>query len=162
MSKLITIPKFKDLPPYTDAANVKENIDNWLSRNKTSSIEAYLRPEEKGHRGYRFVTCSDFEETITEFQTIQKVKFLVIFQNDVRTPDHFCPLYFKQWGVNIILMYDNYLINFKSDAVLKRITKAIKSGDLPEGDKLYVHDYQEGKYIYGERTEHQISKYIGR
>lgn len=32
MSKLLPIPTFKALPMRTDAADVKENIDLWLSK----------------------------------------------------------------------------------------------------------------------------------
>lgn len=124
-SKLIEIPILKRLPS-TDAADVKENIDNWLERKLDSKIATFLtkKPHEykSFHRGYRFITDEDLEENIKVVQKIIGVKIEITFHRKVHSPDHFCPLYFaedhERSYVSIKLPNKEVFI-FKSDNNLK-------------------------------------------
>lgn len=98
-SKIIQEPNFKSLP-VTDAADIKENIDNWLERNNENKIKTFLTKNphdyESFHKGYRFIKAADLEEDVETQQKVLGININITFHRKVCTPDHFCPLYFRE------------------------------------------------------------------
>ena len=132
MSKLIKMPQFKSLPESTDAANVPENINLWLSKPKQYKlrIQQLLRPDKKGHKGYRFIDCDDLKEVVHTEQFMKfpktssrngtQVEF--IFIRRYRRTDKFNPFWFGVESTQIIVKekYGTALTMYESDAQLKR------------------------------------------
>jgi hypothetical protein len=120
-SKLLRVPEFPKLPG-TDAADVYENIDNWLAKGMQDKLSTFCRPDPKGHKGYRFVTDKDLESDITVDQLILGMKFRATFHRKVKRSDRsFCPLYFS---VNhnrsyVTIHFPDRDFEFKSDNNLK-------------------------------------------
>lgn len=129
MSGIINYPEFK-APPKSDAATVRENIDNWIQRNALGMINSFLRPATKlgSYKGYRFVEWDDLTETIITRQTISGLEFRIIHSRAYHTKDHMNPLWFSVWWdrCQTILEHDGDSFDFQSDAHLKRYCKSKK------------------------------------
>jgi hypothetical protein len=124
-TKLLQVPEFSKLPG-TDAADVEENIVNWLNKGMTSQIEKFLRPDTSRPNGYRFVRSEDFKEVKTVEQVISKVPVKITYIRRVHTTDHLCPLYFRTRCIDIMVTIGNESFEFKSDNHLKLKIKALK------------------------------------
>jgi len=119
MSKLIKYPEFSSLPPFTDAANVVENIQNWISRGMEHRLRNYCRPD-KSEIGYRFVTEDDFIETIEEEQIILKRKVHIAFTHYAERRDlSFCPLHFSTDKITAEIHYNGKVHQYKNDNQLR-------------------------------------------
>ncbi|MDR1504567.1 MAG: hypothetical protein LBT43_19135 [Prevotella sp.] len=122
MSKLIKFPEFSPLP-RTDAANVIENIQNWINKGMEHKLRNYCRPDNSGI-GYRFVNEGDFLETIEEEQIILRWKVKIIFTRYVERRDYsFCPLYFSTRKITVEIQYNGKVHHYKNDNQLKIFLK---------------------------------------
>jgi hypothetical protein len=117
MSKLIKYPGFSPLPK-TDAANVVENIHNWINRGMANKLETFCRPAQN-ETGYRFVNDEDFLETKEEEQTILRRKVRIIFTRYAETRDHFCPLYFTTREITAEIHCNGKVHHYKNDNRLR-------------------------------------------
>ena len=125
-SKIIKEPEFRQLPS-TDAADVKENIDNWLDKNNQSRINTFLTKEpheyRSFHRGYRFITEKDLEEVKTTNQRVIGIDIEITFYRKVtRNNISFYPLSFSHDYRNsyaVIKLPNGEEFEFKSDNNLK-------------------------------------------
>jgi phage-related protein len=123
MSKLIKYPEFSLLPPFTDAANVIENIRNWINKGMVKSLEYYCRPD-NSEIGYRFVTEEDLLETIVEEQTILRRQVKITFIRYAERKDiSFCPLYFSTCKITVEIQYNGKIHHYKNDNQLKIFLK---------------------------------------
>ena len=123
MSKLINYPKFSPLPPFTDAANVPENIQNWINRSKDDKLKLYCRPTDSD-LGYRFVCEEDFLETVEEEQVILRCKVKVIFTRYAEVRDRaWCPLHFTTRFIKVEVYYNERIHQYKNDNQLRLFLK---------------------------------------
>jgi hypothetical protein len=111
------------MPPFTDAANVIENIQNWISRGMEHKLRNYCRPD-KSEIGYRFVREDDFLETIEEEQTILRRKVHIVFTRYAERSDlSFCPLYFSTRKITAEIHYNGKVHQYKNDNQLKNFLR---------------------------------------
>lgn len=124
MSKLITYPQFSPLPPCTDAANVTENIRNWIERGKDEQLKLYCRPNDS-EMGYRFVRDEDFLETIEQEQTIlrRKVKIKFTRYAHASSPSWY-PLHFTTRNVTAEIYFNGAAHQYKNDNQLRLFLKS--------------------------------------
>lgn len=140
--KILVPPEFVKLPT-TDSANVNENIDNWISRDKQSMLSSFCRtpeqdknkPEDKKkyyryHNGYRFVEDSDFEQSLETIQEVKGISVKCLCVRRVHSTDSFCPLWFMQWYLSLYFTIGDSerVIDWKSDNQLKIELKKYKDG----------------------------------
>jgi len=127
MSKLLKIPEFKSIPPFTDAANVEENIHFWIKENKQDNINNYLIADDSRLHGYRFISSYDLTDTVVVKQAIHKVDITVTYNRFYYCPDHLCPLDFSEMRTDITISFpNNETFEYCSDADLKRKIKTYK------------------------------------
>jgi hypothetical protein len=130
-SRLLKYPAFKPLPPFTEAANVEENIAHWLNqkegpiKHKQDCIKNYLIEDASRKLGYRFITADDLTEEILTVQTLSKKQITVIFKRRYHWTDSFCPLHFSEWYTLITLRINREEIEYTTDAALKRLLRTI-------------------------------------
>jgi hypothetical protein len=135
-SKLLILPPFTSLPK-SDAADVKENIDLWLDLDRRDRINSFLRPWDKGYRGYRFVTSEDLKQVKYTNQVIIGVHISVEFTRIAHTPNYsFCPLWFNERRIDAMISIsdsDDMPFPFKSDNDLKNRLRSFKKS-IVKGD----------------------------
>lgn len=128
-------PKFRERKdfPTTDAADVNENIDNWLD-NKTiggrgkEQLASVCRRDPKGHRGYRFVTSVDFDEEHTVIQKVLGVELTIQWIRKYTRSDSLNPFWYKIWYTSKhITLPDGEQFTWCSDADLKRNIERYKT-----------------------------------
>lgn len=124
-SKLLQVPEFSKLP-QTNAADVEENIVNWIERGNKHAIDTFLIPDTSRPNGYRFIHDTDLTEIKTVDQTISKVQLTVTYTRKAHTTDHFCPLWYSQRSLDAVVHIGNESFDFESDAQLKRKIKEHK------------------------------------
>jgi len=125
-SKLLQVPEFSSLPS-TDAADVEENIVNWIEKGNRFALDTYLRPDTSRPNGFRFVTDEDFTEIRTVDQTISKVPMTVTYTRKAfRTNRAYYPLSFNTRSIEAVVTIGNESFDFESDAQLKRKIKEHK------------------------------------
>lgn len=125
-SKLLQVPEFSKLP-QTNAADVEENIVNWIEKGNRHAIDTFLIPDTKRPNGYRFICDTDLTEIRTVDQTISKVPMSVKYTRKAhRTNVSFYPLWFSEWYVDAVVTIGNESFEFESDAQLKRKIKEHK------------------------------------
>jgi hypothetical protein len=123
MSKLIKYPEFSPLPPCTDAANVVENIQNWINRREEDKLKLYCRPD-NSDIGYRFVEEEDFLETKEEEQTILQRKVRIVFTRYAEVKSiAWYPLHFTTRMITAQVYYNGKVHNYKNDNQLKLFFK---------------------------------------
>ena len=123
-SKLIKYPTFSALP-QSEAANVPENITNWINRGKWNMISKFCRPSGMDD-GYRFVTTDELCEIKIEHQTLLGKECTLIFSRFVERRDiSFYPLWFSEWYVRVDVIYDNQKHTFKNDNQLKKFLRSV-------------------------------------
>lgn len=123
MSKLIKYPEFSPLPPSTDAANVVENIQNWINRGKEDKLKLYCRPD-NSDIGYRFVEEKDFLETKEEEQTILRRKVRIVFTRYAEVKSiAWYPLHFTTRMITTQVHYNGKVHNYKNDNQLRLFFK---------------------------------------
>lgn len=123
-SKLIKYPTFSALP-QSQAANVPENITNWINIGKWDMISKFCRPSGLND-GYRFVTTDDLSEIKIERQTVLGKECTLIFSRFVERRDiSFCPWWFSEWYVRVDIICDTQKHTFKNDNQLKKFLRAI-------------------------------------
>lgn len=162
MSKIILKPDFPKMPSGIDSADVKENIDNWLDRGLTQRIETYLVVDPNGHRGYRFLSHSDFEKiTDTTEIELKGVKLQIKYHRLLKR-DNFCPLWFSERGWGFFLYYGENQIHYKSDAQLTRVLWGLKNRPYTGKPSLIVDYIKSGEGSWHlTRTEKSDSFYSG-
>lgn len=143
-SKLFQVPEFDELPPHTDAANVKENIDLWLEKKDEDKFKQRIKnylvkvddPEKEGYKGYRFIDPKDFYQEIKKEIVISKVPFEVLFSRTAHQPDlGFCPLYIKEESITATFKCGEYEFPFVSDNNLKQHIKFLKDNKMVPDNK---------------------------
>lgn len=129
-SKLLSLPTFTPLP-CTVAADVNENIDLWLDNKRYNLINDFLRPDDKGYRGVRFVISDDFREERALEYVILRVPLKAVFTRYAYARNHFCPLWFSVYGIHCVIHIegiDSFI--FKSDNDLKKRIREYKRNHL--------------------------------
>lgn len=120
-------PIFKN-PPTTDAANVPENIDNWINKGKQSSLDNFTRPcsDKWAYKGRRFVTAEDHTQTVTTKGAFKGISFALHYTRSYHCPDSFCPLYFApRYPDQVIYEVLGHTGEFTSKTQLMRIIREI-------------------------------------
>lgn len=127
-SSALQIPRHKfDSLPSSNLANIDENIDNWISKKNINSINTFLRSDFSKLLGYRFVGSADLNQVVAIEQIIKKCKVMIIFTRTVCTPDHFCPLCFREADIYANICIDGVEpFEYQSDAHLYRMIKLSK------------------------------------
>lgn len=118
-SSLIKLPEFKELPK-TQLANVPENIENWIAKEKWHMLEQFCRPS---GNGYRFVDTRDLGDVKVIAQKILGRYVTCIFRRIIWTTDSFCPLYFTEKKVLVTIKYKGKLHEFVNDNQLRNFLK---------------------------------------
>lgn len=138
MSKLLPIPTFKALPMRTDAADVKENIDLWLSKPEYYAeqiSQLLIKSDSVGsYKGYRFISPEDLtdvvhKEVFFKFSkplTKRGIHLEVIFIRRYHRIDTFNPFWFGVQNTTIIAKnkYGSEMCLYESDAQLKRFIQS--------------------------------------
>lgn len=123
-SKLIKRPAaFRSLPK-TDAANVPENIENWISKGRWSMIEDFCRPTGLG-KGYRFVTAEELSEIKCVQEKLLGKECTIIYSRRVHAKDSFCPLYFTEWYLRIVVVCEGKKHEYVNDNRLRKFLHSI-------------------------------------
>lgn len=126
MSRLIKYPEFSPLPPSTDAADVIENIRNWIEQKREDKLKLYCRPD-SSKTGYRFVQEEDFLETKEEIQTILRRKVRIVFTRYVEVKSRaWYPLHFTTRMITVQVHHGGRVHNYKNDNQLRLFLKEIR------------------------------------
>lgn len=115
-------PIFKDVPK-TDAANVNDNIDNWISRGMNQMIEKFLRPYEQGYKGYRFINSSDLTETVEVEEKYKGVCFFMVYERHYKPYGSLDPLYFVHCHTRVKYKMNGKEYPFESKVEIERRIK---------------------------------------
>ena len=125
-SKILITPEFNNVPK-SELADCEENIEIWINNNNKEKLSILCRYDSSRKNGYRFVNCNDFRQKIEKFINVLGVTLTVVWDREYHNPDHFCPLYFKEWrtSIKVSINHGEYF-EFKSDNDLKKRIKLEK------------------------------------
>ena len=107
-------------PPCTDAANVEDNIVNWIKREDAKALKNFCRPDDTRINKYRFVTADEHTEMQRREKVISGVKVDFKFTRRYHTPDRLWPLWFSHRDTTIVYTIEGIVSEYTTDAQLKR------------------------------------------